>query len=260
MNIKLISLLNHISNTKVSNFITSVDVNALSLAASAISAGFLMRQYIKYSEIHYNNITTSPNFNRSELPRLNMLRMRGFVVFSALTVPAILFINPTIAQKLKNTFGINILLNNLSTSLSPGSQSINTSGLLVFLSNRLKKFKNNRPEVIILLISIFSIFLYYYLSIATNLPVEKYLNIYLLIMSPVFIFICILSLYLLHYFKKNPFWEIPEIFPKFIFSYLDDLKFYSKNDLYFNYCKDILYFLLFTIIIIYLLVIYFNIF
>ena len=132
--------------------------------------------------------------------------------------------------------------------------------IIKIILNNLKNFKNNRPENLIMLISIFFILFFYYLSIATNLPLEKYLNIYLLILSPVFIFMCILSLYLLHYLKRNPLWEIPEILPKFIYGYLNDLKFYSKNDLYFNYCKDILYFLLFTITFYYLIVIYFNIF
>ena len=95
----------------------------------------------------------------------------------------------------------------LGLGLGLGSDSINTSGLLVFLSNKLKKFKNNRPSfgVRILLIGIFSIFLYYYLSYATNLPLEKYLNLYLLILTPVLIFMCLLTLYLLHFLKNNPF-------------------------------------------------------
>lgn len=203
--ITLNEIITKISGTNVSDFISSVDVNTLSLAASAISAGFLMKQYVKFSQVHYNNIRTGPNFNNSELPRLNLLRMRGFVVFSLITIPAIFMINPTLVQRFKDVFWIQTPLSQfISPPLGSGSDSINTSGLFVFLSNKYKNFKNKNPEGLTILISILAILLYSYLSITTDLPLEKYLNIYLLVMSPILIIFCILNLYLLNYFRKNP--------------------------------------------------------
>ena len=164
-----------------------------------------MKQYVKFSQIHYNNIRTGPNFNNSELPRLNLVRMKGFVVFSVLTIPAIFMINLTFVQRFKDIFWIQTPLSQfISSPLGSGSDSINTSGLFVFLSNRYKNFKNKYPEGLTILISILAILLYHYLSITTDLPLEKYLNIYLLIMGPILIIFCIFNLYFLNYFRKNP--------------------------------------------------------